>query len=72
MLKPENLPKTALVANGMFWFGLALFFAAFAGEQTWAAFHGQWYNILGWAIITAAAIGTATMGIIEVRRLARR
>ena len=72
MFKRENLPKTALITNGMVWFGLALFFAGIAGEQTWNGFHGQWYNIVGWVIITAAAIGTATIGVLETRRLRAR
>jgi len=32
----ENLAKSALVTNGLVWFGLALLFAGIAGEQTGA------------------------------------
>ena len=69
MATPHNLAKTALIANGAVWYGTALFLTGIAGEQTWNAFHGQGYNILGWAIVTAAAIAAATIGSIEIHRL---
>lgn len=42
------LARTALFANGMVWFGLSLLLFAIAGEQTYAAFTGRWFNVLGW------------------------
>ena len=69
MFRGRNLGKTALVANGLVWFGLALFFAGLAGEATIGAFHGQWFNILGWCLLVAVAIGFAVVGIVENRKI---
>ena len=49
----------------MVWFGLSLMFASIAGEQTYAAFTGQWFNVLGWALLVAVAIGLGVVGVIE-------
>ncbi|QHC65066.1 hypothetical protein GSU69_19625 (plasmid) [Rathayibacter festucae] len=44
-------------------------FASIAGEQTYAAFTGQWFNILGWALLVAVSIGLAAVGVIENRNI---
>jgi hypothetical protein len=72
MRKSGNLAKTALAANVMVWVGAALFLFALAGENTYAAFHGQWYNILGWALIVLVALAFTVVGVVEVRRLHSR
>ena len=72
MRKSGSLAKTALAANVMVWGGAALFLFALAGENTYAAFHGQWYNILGWALIVVIALAITVVGVIEVRRLHAR
>ncbi|WP_147304079.1 hypothetical protein [Subtercola boreus] len=72
MRKRGSLAKTALAANVMVWFGAALFLFALAGEQTYSAFHGQWQNIVGWALICAVALAITVIGILEVRRLHAR
>ena len=63
------LARAALVSNGMVWFGLSLIFASIAGEQTYAAFTGQWFNTLGWALLVAVAIGLAVVGVAENRNI---
>lgn len=63
------LARAALVSNGMVWFGLSLMFASIAGEQTFAAFAGQWFNVLGWVLLVAVAIGLAVVGVIENRNI---
>lgn len=72
MSKPSNLARTALISNGMVRFGLALFFAGIAGEQTYAAFTGAWFNLLGWVLLVAVAIGLAVFGVIENRNIRRK
>ncbi|TIH36146.1 hypothetical protein [Subtercola vilae] len=72
MSKPRSLAKTAVAANVMVWFGAAAFIFALAGEQTWSAFHGQWHNILGWALICGVGAAISIVGIIEIRRLRAR
>ncbi|MCJ1685387.1 hypothetical protein [Rathayibacter sp. VKM Ac-2928] len=70
MVTPRTpLARAALVSNGMVWSGLSLMFASIAGEQTYAAFTGQWFNILGWALLVAVAIGLAVVGVIENRHI---
>ncbi|WP_146085681.1 hypothetical protein [Rathayibacter sp. AY1D3] len=61
------LARAALVANGMVWFGASVMFFAIAGEQTYAAFTGEWFNVLGWALILAVAV--AVVGVIENRNI---
>lgn len=56
----------------MVWGGAALFLFALAGENTYAAFHGQWYNILGWALIVVIALAITVVGVVEVRSLRSR
>lgn len=63
------LARAALISNGMVWFGLSLMFASIAGEQTYAAFTGQWFNVAGWALLVAVAIGLAVVGVIENRNI---
>jgi hypothetical protein len=63
------LARAALISNGMVWFGLSLMFASIAGEQTYAAFTGQWFNILGWVLLVVVAIGLAVVGVIENRNI---
>ncbi|PPG79304.1 hypothetical protein C5D04_10225 [Rathayibacter sp. AY1D2] len=53
----------------MVWFGLSLMFASIAGGQTYAAFTGQWFNVLGWVLLVAVAIGLAVVGVIENRNI---
>jgi hypothetical protein len=72
MRRSGSLAKTALAANVLVWGGAALFLFALAGEYTYAAFHGQWFNILGWALICAVAIAITVVGIVEVRPLHSR
>ncbi|RFA06411.1 hypothetical protein B7R54_18690 [Subtercola boreus] len=72
MQKRGSLAKTALAANVLVWGGAAVFLFALAGENTYAAFHGQWYNIVGWALICAVASAITIIGIREVRRLHSR
>ncbi|MWV51613.1 hypothetical protein GRS96_20315 (plasmid) [Rathayibacter sp. VKM Ac-2803] len=63
------LARAALVSNGMVWFGLSLMFASIAGEQTYAAFTGEWFNVLGWVLLVVVAIGLAVVGVIENRNI---
>jgi hypothetical protein len=63
------LARTALFANGMVWFGTSVMFFAIAGEQTYAAFTGEWFNVLGWVLIVAVAVGLAVVGVIENRNI---
>ena len=63
------LARTALFANGMVWFGASVMFFAIAAEQTYAAFTGEWFNVLGWALIVAVAVGLAVVGVIENRNI---
>lgn len=72
MQKRGSLAKTALAANVMVWGGAAVFLFALASENTYAAFHGKWYNIVGWALICAVALAITIVGIREVRRLHAR
>ncbi|PPG17956.1 hypothetical protein C5C74_09450 [Rathayibacter sp. AY1E8] len=70
MSKPRTkLARTALISNGMVWFGLSLMLFAIAGEQTYAAFTGEWFNVLGWALILSVAVGLAVVGVIENRNI---
>jgi hypothetical protein len=63
------LARAALISNGMVWFGLSLMFAGIAGEQTYAAFTGQWFNVLGWVLLVVVAIGLAVVGVLENRNI---
>jgi hypothetical protein len=51
----------------MVWFGASVMFFAIAAEQTYSAFTGEWFNVLGWALILAVAVGLAVVGVIENR-----
>ena len=53
----------------MVWFGLSLMLFSIAGEQTYAAFTGEWFNVLGWVLLVAVAVGLAVMGVIENRNI---
>ncbi|TCL77883.1 hypothetical protein EDF43_11461 [Rathayibacter sp. PhB179] len=53
----------------MVWFGLSLMLFAIAGEQTYAAFTGQWFNVVGWVLLVAVATGLAVAGVIENRNI---
>lgn len=72
MTKMPKLARRALMANGMVWFGLAVFFAMLALERTAEAFAGRWYNVLGWALLVAVAVGLAVAGVIENHQLRAR
>ncbi|RFA06892.1 hypothetical protein B7R21_17910 [Subtercola boreus] len=61
-----------MAANVLVWGGAALFLFALAGEYTYTAFHGQWFNIVGWALICTVAIAITVVGFVEVRRLHSR
>ncbi|WP_146084510.1 hypothetical protein [Rathayibacter sp. AY1C1] len=63
------LARAALISNGMVWFGLSLMLFAIAGEQTYAAFTGQWFNVLGWVLLVAVATCLAVVGVIENRNI---
>ncbi|MCJ1698030.1 hypothetical protein MT349_19780 [Rathayibacter caricis] len=70
MSKPRTkLARAALISNGMVWFGLALMLFSIAGEQTYTAFTGEWFNLLGWVLIVAVAAGLAVVGVIENRNI---
>jgi uncharacterized membrane protein len=70
MSKPRTkLARAALISNGMVWFGLSFMLFAIAGEQTYAAFTGEWFNVLGWFLLVAVAIGPAIVGVIENRNI---
>ncbi|MBE3076998.1 hypothetical protein HA387_00970 [Clavibacter michiganensis subsp. michiganensis] len=71
MFQPENLARTARITNAMVWFGLAVFFLGFAGERTYVAFTAGGGVLVGWVIMLAAAVLTATLGTIEAVRLRR-
>ncbi|RFA17843.1 hypothetical protein [Subtercola boreus] len=70
--KTGSLAKTALTANVLAWGGTAVFLFALASENTYTAFHGQWYNILGWALICAVALTVTIVGAVQVHRLHTR
>ncbi|NQX10368.1 hypothetical protein HQQ80_01875 [Microbacteriaceae bacterium VKM Ac-2855] len=72
MSNASKFARSALISDGMVWFGLAFFFAAIAGEQTYAAFTGQWFNVLGWILLVTVALGLATVGVIENRNIRRK
>ncbi len=69
MGKRERIATAAAVSNGMVWFGLALFVGVFAAQLAPAAFVGQWYEIVGWAMLALAAVGLLAMGLIEQRTM---
>ncbi|WP_104261817.1 hypothetical protein [Rathayibacter tritici] len=70
MTKPwTKLARAARISNGMVWFGLSLMLFSIAGEQTYAAFTGEWFTLLGWALIVAVATGLAVVGVIENRNI---
>ncbi|WP_146077746.1 hypothetical protein [Rathayibacter rathayi] len=70
MAKPRTkLARAAFISNGVVWFGLSLMLFAIAGEQTYAAFIGEWFNVLGWALIGAVAAGLAVVGVVENRNI---
>lgn len=64
-----KLARAALISNGMVWFGLTLTLFAVVGEQTYAAFTGEWFNALGWALIVTVAAGLAVVGVLENRNI---
>lgn len=72
MSKPSRLARTALLANGMVWFGAAVFFIAWALEQAPTVFAGSWQNVLGWVLLVAVGIGLAVVGVIENRTIRRK
>ncbi|MDU0328503.1 hypothetical protein RWH43_17220 [Microbacterium sp. KSW2-21] len=66
MSKPRTkLAQTALISNGMVWFGASFVLFAIAAEQAYAVFNGTWLNVLGWALILLVAAGLAVVGVIE-------
>ncbi|MBF4463231.1 MULTISPECIES: hypothetical protein [unclassified Rathayibacter] len=70
MSKPRTkLARAALISNGVVWFGLSLMLFAIAGEQTYGAFMGEWFNVVGWALILAVAVSLAVVGVIENRNI---
>lgn len=72
MSKPSKLARTALMANGMVWFGSAVFFLAWALEQAPTALTGTWANVLGWILLITVGVGLAIAGVIENRTIRRR
>ncbi|PPH27253.1 MULTISPECIES: hypothetical protein [unclassified Rathayibacter] len=70
MSKPRTkLTRAALISNGMVWFGLSFMLVSIAGEQTYAAFTGEWSNVLRWVPIVTVAAGLAVVGVIENRNI---
>jgi len=69
MSKRDRLATTAAVSNGMVWFGLALFLGTFAVPLSPAAFAGEWYEVLGWAMLVLATVGLLAMGLVEQRTM---
>lgn len=69
MSKRDSLATTAAISNGMVWFGLALFVGGFAVQLAPAAFAGEWFEVLGWAMLALAAAGLLTMGLVEQRTM---
>jgi len=69
MSKRDRLATTAAVSNGMVWFGLALFLGTFAVPLAPAAFAGEWYQVLGWAMLVLATMGLLAMGLVEQRTM---
>lgn len=53
--KRGQLGRTAVISNGMVWFGLALFVGAFAAQLLPTALAGEWYSMLGWLMLVCAA-----------------
>ena len=69
MKKRERLARAAAISNGMVWFGLSVFLGIFAVQLAPSAFAGEWYNIVGWALISLAALGLIVMGLFEQRTM---
>lgn len=69
MSKRDRLATTAAISNGMVWFGLALFLGTFAVQLAPAAFAGEWYEVLGWAMLALAAAGLLAIGLVEQRTM---
>lgn len=69
MKKRERIARAAAISNGMVWFGLSVFLGAFAVQLAPAAFAGEWFEIVGWALLALAALGLLTMGIVEQRTM---
>ena len=69
MSKRERIARTAAISNGMVWFGLATFVGVFAAELAPAAFTGGWVSIVGWILLTLAALGLLIMGLLEQRTM---
>lgn len=69
MGKRERAATAAAISNGMVWFGLALFLGAITVQVGPAAFAGEWFNILGWALLVLATCGLIAMGAVEQRTM---
>lgn len=65
MGKRERIATAAAVSNGMVWFGLAVFVAAIAAQVAPSALAGEWFYILGWALLVLSALGLVAMGVVE-------
>lgn len=69
MRKRERIARAAAISNGMVWFGLSVFLWTFAVQLAPAAFAGEWYNIIGCALIALGALGLLVMGLFEQRTM---
>jgi hypothetical protein len=68
-MKRERIARAAAISNGMVWFGLSVFFGAFAVQLAPAAFAGEWFEIVGWVLLALATLGLLAMGIVEQRTM---
>ena len=69
MRKRTPLAWTALIANGMAWFGLAGFLLALAGAHITAVTTGPAPQAIGFALIVAVGITAAIAGVLDNRRI---
>lgn len=72
MSKKWTLARTALVANGMVWFGSAAFLLGWALQQTPVVFAGTGGNVVGWLLLMLVGGALAVVGVLENRGIRRR
>jgi len=69
MSKRNRLATAAAISNGMVWFGLAVFVGTIAVPLAPAAFAGEWFQLVGWAMLALATVGLLVMGLVEQRTM---